>query len=126
MASALVSRANKGYGAVPKREDQNLKEPRQNYDDLVELWVGGSKQCDISVHLVGYVDVIEAPTFGVLIQRDGTTSWEGSIVSGLSKTELMCLLSEKLELHFPDGRVGVAMLKDSTGWLSGIRETPFG
>ena len=103
-----------------------MKEPRQNYDGPVELWVGGSKRCDVQVRLVGYVDIIRVKTIGGLIEGDGPTSWEGSIVSGLSKTELLHLLPEKLELHFPDGQVGVAVLMNQTGRLLGIRETPFG
>ena len=101
-------------------------EPRSHYDGAAEIWADGTKRHDATVHLTGYVDVLEVSTIGGVIRQDGVTSWDGCIEDGcLSRQELLALLGSALELRLASGRAGQAVLADIEGNLRGIRETPF-
>jgi hypothetical protein len=101
------------------------RERRQTFDGGVEIWVGGVKRSDAKARLFGYVEITGVPVLGPrrFATVEGVTSWGGQLE--LSDLDGSALLGTEFELRFPGGRVGEAVLLNSSGWIQGSGETPF-
>lgn len=100
-------------------------ESRGSYAGPAELWANDSKLFDVEVALTGYVNVVHIKTIGYETDKDNTVSWNGVLLGGISETEQIRLLGQRLELHLPTGKVGNVVLANNRGSLSGIRWPPF-
>ena len=106
-----------GRGGSPVRERQS------SYRGRVEIWIDDEKIMDADVHLAGYVEVHQVQTSGGLRRFEGRTSWGGYLV-GASQHQRNKLIGLQLDLKFPNGQTGRAVL-DGRSALHGVRETPF-
>lgn len=99
------------------------KQRRQSYNRPVEIWFGGVKLVDANVRLSGYFDGISATD----VEDDpveGLSSWE-AMLDIPNSFDLRALVGEELEMRFRDGRVGQAVLIDTSGRLEGLGDIPF-
>jgi hypothetical protein len=90
---------------------------------MVEVWINGTKRSSVEVELSGYASVVTAPAGRG--SRDGRTSWDGRIVGSPAVVHEWYRHGHELELRFPNGRVGIAILQDADGTIEGLHEAPF-
>ena len=100
-------------------------EQQPTYSGPVEIWADEAKRTDAIVTLRASTIITPVHTLGEPspMTAVGTTSWSGH-VSGPDNLDIRSLQPFELELRFPSGRVGKAVI-DGNGRLTGLGVIPF-
>ena len=102
----------------------SVRELRGEYLGEAEMRADGVKVSDITVHLLGFVDVMHIRTLGQEIDTDGTVSWSGTL-KDVPMANQFPLVGKHLELVLPTGKSGTAVIAKFPDELQGMRWPPF-